>query len=122
MNYTKQWNDPKNYSRMTTELAKLAVPEKPIFAARTDEHLEHSSVHYCMNSIDELHKLLDDTDIAIIESIAVGKYLNSLQIYEYITLKGFDVTRPKLWKRILKLMKHRVIQMTIWYLPTLKMD
>lgn len=111
MNYTKQWNDPKNYSRMTAELANLAVPEKPIFAARTDEHLEHSSVHYCMTSIDELHKLLDDTDMAIIESIAVGKYLNSLQIYEYITLKGFDMTRQKLWKRILKLMKHRVIQM-----------
>lgn len=109
MNYTK-WNDPKNYSRMTAELAEFAVPEKPIFASRTDEHIEHSFVQYRMTSVDELHALLDDTDIAIIEAIAVAKYLNSLQIYEYITLRGFDVARPRLRKRILKLMKYRVIQ------------
>ena len=109
MNYTK-WNDPKNYSRMTSELAEFAVPENPIFAARDDEHIEHSFIQYCMTSVDELHELLDDTDIAIIEAIAVAKYLNSLQIFEYITLRGFDVVRPRLRKRILKLMKYRVIQ------------
>lgn len=109
MNYTK-WNDPKNYSRMTAELAEFAVPENPIFAVRDNEHIEHSFVQYCMTSVDELHELLDDTDIAIIEAIAVAKYLNSLQIYEYITLRGFDVTRPRLRKRILKLMKYRVIR------------
>lgn len=109
MNYTK-WNDPENYSRMTAELAEFAVPENPIFAARDDEHIEHSFVRYCTTSVDELHELLDDTDIAIIEAIAVAKYLNSLQIYEYITLRGFDVTRPRLRNRILKLMKYRVIQ------------
>lgn len=109
MNYTK-WNDPKNYTRMTAELAEFTVPENPIFAARDDEHIEHSFVQCCMTSVDELHDLLDDTDIAIIESIAVAKYLNSLQIFEYITLRGFDVARPRLRKRILKLMKYRVIQ------------
>lgn len=109
MNYTK-WNDPKNYSRMTAELAEFAVPENPIFAARDNEQIEHSFVQYCMTSVDELHELLDDTDIAIIGAIAVAKYLNSLQIYEYITLRGCDVARPRLRKRILKLMKYRVIQ------------
>ena len=111
MNDTRQWNDPKNYSRMTSELAELVIPRTPIFAARDDEHIEHSSVRHCMTDLDELHNLLDDTDTAMIESIAIGKYLNSLQIYEYITLKGFDVTRQRLWRRILKLMKYRVIQM-----------
>ena len=109
MNYTK-WNDPKSYSRMTTELAEFVVPETPIFAARDNEHIKHTFVQYCMISEDEIQKLLDDKDIAIVEAIAVAKYLNSLQIYEYITLRGFDISRPRLRKRILKLMKYRVIQ------------
>lgn len=107
--YTK-WNDPKNYGRMTAELEEYAVPENPIFAARADEHIEHCFVQYHTTNIEELHELLDSTDIAIVEAIAVAKYLNSLQIYEYITLRGFDVARPRLRKRILKLMKYRVIQ------------
>ena len=109
MTYTK-WNDSKNYRRMTIELAEFAVPENPIFAARDDEHIEHSFVQYYMTDMDELHELLDSTDIAIVEAIAVSKYLNSLQIFEYITLRGFDVARPRLRKRMLKLMKYRVIQ------------
>ena len=48
MNYTK-WNDPKTYERMTAELAAYTVPETPIFAARDDEHIEHSRVQYCMH-------------------------------------------------------------------------
>lgn len=45
-----------------------------------------------------------------VSEIAVAKYLNSLQIYEYITLRGYDVTRQRLRRRILKLMKYHVIQ------------
>lgn len=109
MNYSK-WNNPKNYARMTAELAESVVSETPIFAVRENEHIEHSFVQYCMTSMNELYDLLDGTDIAIIEEVAAAKYLNSLQIYEYITLRGFDVTRPRLRKRILKLMKYHVIQ------------
>ena len=63
-----------------------------------------------MISVDELRELLDSVDYAIVEQVACSKYLNSLQIFEYITLRGYDVDRPKLRKRILKLMKYRVIQ------------
>lgn len=63
-----------------------------------------------MTSVDELHELLDIVDHAIVDAVAVSKYLNSLQIFEYITLRGYDTDRPKLRKRILKLMKYRVIQ------------
>ena len=104
MNYTK-WNDPKTYGRVTAELTAYTVPENPIFAARGDEHIEHSRVQYCMTSVDELRELLDIVDHAIVESVALSKYLNSLQIFEYITLRGYDTDRPKLRKRILKLMK-----------------
>ena len=109
VNYTK-WNDPKTYRRMTAELAANTVPETPIFAAREDECIEHSHVQYCMTSIDELHELLDNVDYVIVEAVAVSKYLSSLQIFELITLRGYDTDRPKLRKRILKLMKYRVIQ------------
>lgn len=109
MNYSK-WNDPKNYERMTEELATYKVPEAPIFVTRADEHIEHSFVQYCATTVDELQMHLDKIDIAVVEAVAVGKYLNALQIYEYITLRGFDVTRSKLRKRTLKLMKYRVIQ------------
>ena len=109
MNYTK-WNDPKTYGRMTADLAAYAVPENPIFAAREDERIEHSHVQYCMTSVDELRELLDVVDYAILEEVAVSKYLNSLQIFEYITLRGNNTDRPKLRKRMLKLMKYRVIQ------------
>lgn len=77
---------------------------------RDDEHIEHSRVQYCMTSVDELRELFDSVDYAIVEQVACSKYLNSLQIFEYITLRGYDVDRPKLRKRILKLMKYRVIQ------------
>lgn len=30
MNYTK-WNDPKNYTRMISELAEFAIMEPPLF-------------------------------------------------------------------------------------------
>lgn len=109
MVYTK-WNDPKNYRRMTDALVGLKVSNNPIFAVIEGEHIEHSLVEYRMTNIDELEEILDDTDVAIVEAIAVGKFLNSLQIYEYIMLAGFDVARPRLRKRILKLMKYRVIQ------------
>lgn len=109
LNYSK-WNDPKTYRRMTAEMAAYAVPETPVFAAREGERIEHSHVQYYKTSVDELHELLDIVDYAIVEAVAVSKYLNSLQIYEYITLRGYDTDRPKLRKRILKLMKYRVIQ------------
>lgn len=109
MNYTK-WNDPKTYGRMTADLAAYAVPENSIFVAREDERIEHSRVQYCMTSVDELRELLDIIDHAIVEAVAVSKYLNYLQIFEFVTLRGYDTDRTKLRKRILKLMKYRVIQ------------
>jgi len=109
LNYTK-WNDPKTYRRMTVEPAVYTVTETPIFAVREDERIEHSRVEYYMTCVDELHELLDIVDYAIVEAVAVSKYLNSLQIFELITLRGYDTDRLKLRKRILKLMKYRVIR------------
>ena len=109
MNYTK-WNDPKTYRRMTADLAAYTVPDTPAFGGRKDEHIDHCYVQHYMTSVEELHELLDVIDYAIVEAIAISKYLNSLQIFEFVTLRGVDTKRPNLRRRILKLMKYRVIQ------------
>lgn len=109
INYSK-WNDPKKYQRMTAELVNYEIPEKAIFAADADEKIVHTDTPYCMEELEKLKECLDEIDVAVIEAVAVSKYLTSLQIYEYITLQGFDIKRERLRKRILKLMKHRLIQ------------
>lgn len=107
--YSK-WNDPQNFRRITTELTESAVPENAIFAVKTNEHIERTYTRYYMTCLDELREHLDHIDAVIIEMTAVCKYLNSLQIHEYITLRGFDITRSSLRNRIQKLIKYRVIQ------------
>ena len=99
MEYSK-FNDPMNYMRVTRELIDMGIPGTAIFAAKSDESINHVKASYCLTSIDELDKLLDDIDLVIIENIALSKYLNSLQIYEYVILRGFNITRVNLRKKI----------------------
>lgn len=47
---------------MTAELAAYTVPETPIFAARDDEHIEHSRVQYCMRHNEEKEKKQRNVD------------------------------------------------------------
>lgn len=109
MEYSK-FNDPMNYMRVTRELIDMGIPSTAIFAAKSDESINHVKASYCLTSIDELDKFLDDIDIVIIENIALSKYLNSLQIYEYVILRGFNITRVNLRKKINNLIRHRIIQ------------
>lgn len=109
MEYSK-FNDPMNYMRVTRELIDMGIPGTAIFAAKSDESINHVKASYCLTSIDELDKLLDDIDLVIIENIALSKYLNSLQIYEYVILRGFNITRVNLRKKINNLIRHRIIQ------------
>ena len=76
MEYSK-FNDPMNYMRVTRELIDMGIPGTAIFAAKSDESINHVKASYCLTSIDELDKLLDDIDLVIIENIALSKYLNS---------------------------------------------
>ena len=103
-------NDPGNYSHITAELLNTRLPEIPAFAVRPEETIVHTFIPYWLMNTEELEAALDDTDRTVLEAVALSKYLTSLQIYEYITLRGCDVTRPRLRKRLLKLMRFRVIQ------------
>lgn len=116
MKYTK-WNDPKMYSRITPELEEMPIPAHTIFNVAENEEIKRSYVQSRTTTLQELRILLDEEDITIVETIAASKYLTSLQIFEYITLRGLDVKREKLRKHLLKLMKYRVIQESMLLQP-----
>lgn len=116
MKYTKL-NDPNTYSRITPELEEMPIPAHTIFNVAENEKIKRSYVQSRTTTLQELRILLDEEDITIVETIAASKYLTSLQIFEYITLRGLDVKREKLRKHLLKLMKYRVIQESMLLQP-----
>ena len=116
MKYTKL-NDPNTYSRITPELEEMPIPAHTIFNVAENEEIKRSYVQSRTTTLQELRILLDEEDITIVETIAASKYLTSLQIFEYITLRGLDVKREKLRKHLLKLMKYRVIQESMLLQP-----
>ena len=116
MKYTKL-NDPNTYSRITPELEEMPIPAHTIFNVVENEEIKRSYVQSRTTTLQELRILLDEEDITIVETIAASKYLTSLQIFEYITLRGLDVKREKLRKHLLKLMKYRVIQESMLLQP-----
>ena len=116
MMYSK-WNDPNYYRRATEELAASPVPKTPALAIKNGEVIRHWHVEHCPTSVEALRALLDEIDLAIIESVSVAKYLTSLQIFEYVVLRGFDENRIKIRKRINKMVIHRVIRESELMLP-----
>lgn len=116
MKYTKL-NDPNTYSRITPELEEMPIPAHTIFNVAENEEIKRSYVQSRTTTLQELRILLDEEDITIVETIAASKYLTSLQIFEYITLRGLDVKREKIRKHLLKLMKYRVIQESMLLQP-----
>lgn len=114
--YSK-YNDPKLYNNLFYEMQDFTAPSESIFALRDGEKIIHNYQEFNSVTLDELFKILDTTDIAIVEEIARSKYLTSLQIYEFIKLRGIEVKRHRLRKRLLKLIKMRVIQENEIVLP-----
>lgn len=50
MEYSK-FNDPMNYMRVTRELIDMGIPGTAIFAAKSDESINHVKASYCLNGI-----------------------------------------------------------------------
>lgn len=84
MKYTK-WNDPNTYSRITPELEEMPIPAHSVFGVIENEQIKRSYIPSRITTLQEISILLDEEDIMIVK-------------------------RENLRKRILKLMKHRVIQ------------
>lgn len=110
MNNYSIYNDPKMYEYDFIEKMELPTSSEPVFAVREGEVINHTFAGYDSASLEEVRAGIDDLDVAIVEEVARSKYLTSLHVYEYLKLRGFDVKRPRLRKRMLKLMKLRLIQ------------
>ncbi len=60
--------------------------------------------------IEEIEKSFDAVDFAMIEELGRSKYLSSLQIYQYVGLRGLAVQRQGIRKRLDKMKKLRLIR------------
>lgn len=105
-----EFNDPRNYSTLADDLENLPVSEHAIYAIEQDEVIEHTPGTYVSRTREDIYDMLDVIDEAMIAEVARSKYLTSLQIYEYLCLRGYDVHRKKINSRIKKLMRYRLIQ------------
>lgn len=110
MNNYSVYNDPKMYAYDFIEKQDLPTSTETVFAIREGEIINHTFSGYDDTSIEDIKTIIDKVDVAIVEEVARSKFLTSLHVYEYLKLRGIDVKRPRLRKRILKLMKLRLIQ------------
>lgn len=112
-----RWNDPCYYRRVTEELTAAPVPAVAAYAVVAGESIRRCHVDYIRESTEMLKMVIDEVDFAVLEAVAVSKFLTTHQIHEYITLRGFDEDRIKLRKRILKMARRRVLQESELLLP-----
>lgn len=106
-----KFNDAKNYCNIYFDcgLGLNHIPENAAFAVRDGEIVFKSIFPYNGIPVEEIIRKYDEIDIAIIEEIARSKYLSSLQIYQLLCLRGFNVQRDKVRKKINKMLRHRVL-------------
>lgn len=104
------FNNAETYSYCKFDDTTVSIPQKAAFAVRKGEYIVPTLFPKECTDVEEIVKKVDTLDLAIVEEVARSKYLNSLQIYELVMLRGFSVQRNNLRKRILKLMKYRVLK------------
>lgn len=107
------FNNAESYTHSELVETVESVPEKAAFAVREGEYIVPTLLPKEYTEVEEIVSKIDELDLAIVEEVARSKYLNSLQIYELVSLRGFSVQRGHLRKRILKLMRYRVIRENI---------
>ena len=107
------FNNAESYTHSELVETVESVPEKAAFAVREGEYIVPTLLPKEYTEVEEIVSKIDELDLAIVEEVARSKYLNSLQIYELVSLRGFSVQREHLRKRILKLMRYRVIRENI---------
>ncbi len=110
MNKISVLNNPNMYYATVYEMEQKALPKEPVFAVCEGETIVHTSQPFHSISQERTVEMMDDIDKAIVEEVARSKYLTSLQIFEFLSMRGYRVKRDNLRKKILKLMKYRMIQ------------
>lgn len=104
------FNNPDTYAHGFCETLDIPLPGEPVFAVQPNEWISHTHQYYDGTPLDEIVRQLDEVDAAVLEEIGRSKHLTSLQIYQFLSLRGYTTKRPNLRKRLLRLMKVRLIQ------------
>ncbi|MDO5132824.1 MAG: hypothetical protein Q4D81_07565 [Eubacteriales bacterium] len=112
MKKTEKFNDIVNYSDRAFDYGFRAdhVPETPVYAAREGEEVFITALPYNGTPIEEIEDLFDAVDFAMVEELGRSRYLSSLQIYQYVRLRGLTVQRQGIRNRLNKMKKLRLIR------------
>lgn len=111
------FNIPETYAKRVDMEIGTTMPQNAVFAVKEGEFIVPTIMPSEYTPVEELERMFDDVDMAVIEEVARSKYLNSLQIYELLSLRGFLIQRDRLTKRLNKLKKYRVIRENTIKLP-----
>lgn len=111
-NTITRYNDPMYYDNTFADMGinREVLPENAIFATRDGEEVYATVMPYNPTPEEKIFSMLDDVDIAIVEEVGRSKYLTSLQIYQYVVLRGFQAKRTGIRNRLNKLMKCRMLR------------
>ncbi len=114
------FNKAETYSQGDSGKITLTVPGKSIFAVWEGEYIVPTLLPREYTEVEAIVKAADPLDLAIVEEIARSKYLNAFQLYEWLILRGFSISRPELTKKIFKLKHYRVIKESVITIPEAK--
>ncbi|MDO5407794.1 MAG: hypothetical protein Q4F28_10785 [Eubacteriales bacterium] len=105
------FNNAENYSNMNADCGynRDRLPEEPAFAVQDNEAVvELKACGY--TPYEKICAMLDEKDLVIIAETARSKYLTSLQQYQYLGLRGIDIKRQNITKRLEKLKNYHLLR------------
>ena len=107
-----KFNDIVNYSNRAFDYGFRAdhIPDIPVYAVREGEEVFMTVLPFNGVPVEEIEESFDAVDFAVVEELGRSKYLSSLQIYQFVGLRGLCVQRKGVRNRLNKMMKLRVIR------------
>lgn len=112
MKKMEKFNDTVNYSNRAFDFGFRAdhIPDIPVYAAREGEDVFMTVLPFNGVPAEKIEESFDAVDFAVVEELGRSKFLSSLQIYQFVRLRGFKVQRQGIRNRLNKMMKLRVIR------------
>ena len=112
MKKMEKFNDTVNYSSRDFDFGFRAdhVPDIPVYETREGEEVFMTVLPFNGMPVEKIEESFDAVDFAVIEELGRSKYLSSLQIYQFIGLRGLTVQRQGIRNRLNKMMKLRVVR------------
>jgi hypothetical protein len=119
-NTTTKYNSPIEY-RMSDfdygfNFQGGELPEM-IYASNGKEIVTQIRKPYNSTSVEEVISSFDELDFAMVEEIGRSKFLSSLQIYQFVSLRGLKVDRILIRKRLRKMLNLRVLKEYMLIVP-----